>query len=363
MQIIGFSLALLLAWGNPGYDAENSYYNPHESVIGTLKQRWRAPLRDIEASCSGFSAPLVAGDRVFATDRRGVSAYDATSGDVLWRFDWDPADDNDTPTMAVADDLLILVNGDCNSASDPDGRLTALDVATGDLRWALGQDVPAYSAVVDKGAVVVSGYSDSDGDGILAYSVTDGHLLWHRTGVVSTEVSADGVLLTTATDGYGTPTGSTAAVRITTGRTVWTSRNTWLAQAASPSSDTFYVSGRVVSAGPLLAVDARTGKVRWSASSQASPLIAADGERVYRAEGARVQALDAHTGRLIWSHTLAAPSLQPTVAGGLLYTGSTVLRSATGVAAAPSRPGFVVITSGHLFQVNGPNLTAFSRTP
>src|SRR4029453_19114973 len=68
--------AVPVDWPHAGYDAEDSYYNPHESAInlrpiGHLKRRWSVQLRK-QSACAGFSAPLVAAGRVIATDQYGV---------------------------------------------------------------------------------------------------------------------------------------------------------------------------------------------------------------------------------------------------------------------------------------------------
>src|SRR3954452_14651494 len=90
-------------WDHAGYDAEDSYYNPAESVIntatiGALTRRWSVALRRDEGACGGPSAPLTAAGKVIATDQRGITAYQATTGRPAWSFDWDDPDDSTTPT-------------------------------------------------------------------------------------------------------------------------------------------------------------------------------------------------------------------------------------------------------------------------
>ncbi|WP_232344134.1 PQQ-binding-like beta-propeller repeat protein [Actinoplanes awajinensis] len=283
-------------WGHPGYDAEDSWFNPHESAItpatvGHLRTIWSAKLREVDESCSGFSSPVLGAGRLFATDREGVTAYDPAAGGMIWRFTWDYAEDNTLPRMAVAGDLLILANGDCQSQSDPNGQLTALDAATGRARWHIGRDAPVDTVVVDKNVVLISGNSPSDDDEVTAYRVRDGHLLWRKPGFVSSGVSANGVVPLVGATG-------TTAVDISTGKARWSTPEPWEVQAASPAADRFYASAR---SGALVAVDTSTGAIRWSAPSRASELVATDGRRVYVASEAGATALDAATGRLAWS--------------------------------------------------------------
>ncbi|GIF08359.1 PQQ-binding-like beta-propeller repeat protein [Actinoplanes siamensis] len=350
----------LLAWPHPGFDAEDSHFNPRESVItastvGRLTPSWSVPLRGIEQSCSGFSAPVLGAGRIFATDRAGVSAYDPGSGAVRWRFTWDDADDNSTPRMAVEGGSLVLANGDCNSMSDPDGRLTVLD-PSGRLRWKLELDNPVDSVLVDKGVVLVSGTSPSDEDRVAAYRVRDGRLLWSKPHHAAAGVSADGLVPLTRTNGYGQPAGETTAVSITTGLARWSRPVALQALAASPAGDRIYATDPV---GALVAVRADSGATLWTAPGKVTPLVATDGPRVYLAAGRMVSARDAASGRRLWSRTLAEKAAQPVVAGGLLYTGGPVLIAATGAPAGPAFPGFTIPTGGHLYQVDGPRLTAY----
>ncbi|MEV6306038.1 PQQ-binding-like beta-propeller repeat protein [Actinoplanes sp. NPDC051861] len=348
-------------WDHPGYDAEDSYYNPAESVINAgsiakLGKKWSVNLRKSDASCSGPSAPVLAGGRLFATDHLGISSYAAADGKLGWRFDWADIMDNEVPRLAVSDGLLIAANGDCNSQSDPDGQLTAIDVVTGKQRWQLPLDMPIYSAVVDKGVVVVTGWSQSDEEAVVAYRARDGRQLWRKVNHSTTGVSANGVLLIHKTDGYGEPAGDTAAVDIGTGATRWTRKGGWTAQAASPRADRFYVTSQDRS---LVAIDAATGKAVWTAAGKESALVAADGTRVYRTEGRGVEALDARTGKRAWITQLGVEATQPVRAGGLLYAGGAVLNASDGTVAGPVFGGRVVVTGGLLYQVLGNLLVTY----
>ena len=370
MRLLTLTLGLIIAavpaapvraagpsgWDHPGYDAEDSYYNPGESVInastvGGLTRRWSVALRASDGACTGPSAPVVAGGRLFATDDLGISAYQAVSGALLWRFNWDDQDDSSTPRLAVAGDNLIAANGDCHSNSDPDGMITALNVATGAVRWHVRTDIPIFTVAVDKGVAAVSGESPSDEQATIAFRTTDGRQLWTKTDYSSSGVSANGTLLLTSSS-------ATVAVAITTGATRWTKPQIWNAQSATPTSDRF-----LVNAGTALAsIAASTGALLWTAPGKAGALIATDGRHVYRASGKEIEALDARTGRRSWSRELTADVQQPVRAGGLLYTGGPVLNAATGVPAVPGTAfaGQQIVTGGHLYAVSGRTLSCFA---
>ena len=155
------------SWGHPGYDAEDSYYNPSESVvnagtIGHLTRRWSVHLRTRDETCTHFSAPLVAAGRVIATDEPGISAYNAVTGAPAWNYTWTDPGDTVTPQLAADGGTLIAATSGCQSQSDPNGQVVALDLATGHTRWRADLEAPVVTLAVDKGIAVVSGVSPSD---------------------------------------------------------------------------------------------------------------------------------------------------------------------------------------------------------
>ncbi|WP_430791886.1 PQQ-binding-like beta-propeller repeat protein [Actinoplanes sp. G11-F43] len=351
-------------WDHPGYDAEDSHFNPLETgitglTIGRITQKWHVPLRTSTRSCSTFGGPVLAAGRVHVSDQLGVSAYDAATGKTLWRYDWDDPADNETPTLALSDGLLIVAGGDCNSQSDPDGRLLALDARTGLPRWKLRLDNPVHSIVVDKHVIVVSGGSPSDEDLVAAFAVTDGRALWTRKNALTSEVAANGTIVVRLPDG-------TVALSVTDGTELWKRSGSWTAQAASPRSEYFYATDK---SGKLSAIRVVDGHSVWtaaapsassptfssaslSASLSAGSRIAADWQRIYRVDGKTVEALNTGDGRRAWSITQTEPGTQPVRAGGLLYAGGPVLSPDDGTPLGQSWPGTVTVAGGRIHQVD-----------
>jgi outer membrane protein assembly factor BamB len=343
-------------WDHAGFDAEDSYYNPGESAInattiGHLTRRWSVPLRRRAETCPRASAPLVAAGRVVATDELGISAYQVATGALAWRYNWPDPGDAGTPTLAVAGGVLIAANSDCNSASDPDGTLTAIDLATGKLRWRQETGIPIATSVVDKNTVVVSGESSSDELAAIAYQTADGRQAWRKAGFQASSVSASGRILLTTDK-------STTAVTITTGVALWKKPRHWRAESATPAADRFLVTDGTA----LTAVNAATGGVAWTAPGKASDLLATDGRRVYRAAGDTIEAVAATNGRPLWSRRLPAQPTQPVRAGGLLFTGGAALLPTSGAMAAPGTPfiGKQIVTGGRLYTVNGTTLSSYA---
>jgi outer membrane protein assembly factor BamB len=349
-------LALIPAWDHPGYDAEDSYYNPHETVVNAdsinhLNRIWTAGLRQQDPTCSVPAPPLVADGRVLVSDAMGISAYQASDGHARWHFTWEAPDDSLTPYLAVTGNVLIAATGDCHSNSDPNGLVTALNATTGQQIWHEPTDTPVATLAVDKGVAVISGDSPSDELTTLAFRATDGKALWKKPLFASSGVSANGRLL-------GSTDTSTSAVDIATGAVRWTRPGEWIAQAATPAGDHF-----VATSGTTLAfLNATDGALTWSVPQKASTLVATDGRRIYRAAGRTVEALDTRNGHPVWSRTLPTKATQPVRAGGLLYTGGPILNPATGTITSPATayPGAQLPAGGHLYTVTTTTLSAFA---
>jgi outer membrane protein assembly factor BamB len=351
--LLSLAMAAPPLWDHPGYDAEDSHFNPGETVItsGRIRQvttKWQVSLRASDESCSGFGGPVVSGGRVYVSDQLGISAYTAATGEVSWRYDWAYPSDSETPRLAVSDGLLIVTGGDCNSQSDPDGEIIALDAGTGLPRWKLRVDIPIHAVTVDKSIVVVAGGSPSDEDATIAYHARDGRQAWRKDKYLAAGVSADGTILARTTDGFSVATGTSAAITITTGAVRWTRKADWTAQAASPDSDRFLVTDK---AGLLSSVRVTDGHPEWTASAFPSEQIAVDRDRVYRVSGHDVEALGAADGKRIWTARQNTDGTQPTIAADLIYTGGPTLNTADGTTTGPDLPGQVIITDGRIHQL------------
>ena len=357
-------------WAQSGYNAADTYYNPSESVINAgsinaVRRRWTVALPEAGERCARAAEAVIAGGRAFVPQETGISAFQAGTGRLSWRFSWPSPEDESTPHLAVAGDLLIVANHGCQSQSDPDGTIRALSVGSGKLVWSVRMDAPVDSLVVDRGIVVVSGESESDSPAVVGLRVADGTQRWKVAGHTSAGVSAAGRLLVSRAGAVGT-----SALTVTTGKPVWTRKVTFTGLAATPAGDRFYVSNP---RNALLCVNSATGAVLWTAARMASPLIAADGRRVYRAQAKRVEALDARTGRARWTASFAGTAGQPVRAGGLLYTtvaggqplgilnADTGSRASAGTRIGSIVGGSVVVTGGWIFGLKGNTISGYAR--
>jgi outer membrane protein assembly factor BamB len=107
------------------------------------------------------------GERVFTVDDTGlVQAFDAASGAAEWTYSVGGLDSAASPTAYRG---IVYVAGN--------GAVTALDEATGQVRWRapiVSADFLHPPAVTDDGVFVVAGCSD-----IYAFDRSTGSLLWH----------------------------------------------------------------------------------------------------------------------------------------------------------------------------------------
>ena len=353
--MLSLAMVVPVGWDHAGYDAEDSYYNPHETVLNAeavgdgLHARWSVALRKLD-TCGTYAPPVVAAGRVVVPDRMGISAYNASTGRAAWHYNWQDPYDASTPTLAISGKVLIAAGSDCNSQSDPNGHIIGLDLATGRVLWQVSSDTPVYSVAVDKGMVAISGESPSDGLVTAVYVAATGKVAWDLPDYDSSGVSANGRLLLSKGQ-------TTSAVSIITGAILWTRPEAWTAEAATPASDLFLVTNGTA----MSAVDAATGRLVWTATGKAARVLATDGRRVYRTAPHQIEALDATTGRRLWTRRLTAETpTQPVRAGGLLYTGGPILNPATGAIVSPTTPLTTpVITSGVAYVIQAGKLVAY----
>ena len=81
-------------WPEPGGYADNVMH--HLSAAGKLNREWGSSIGSGSSSDTRLTAsPVVSGGKVYVLDAQvNVSAYDAKSGDRLWRVDLTPNDED-----------------------------------------------------------------------------------------------------------------------------------------------------------------------------------------------------------------------------------------------------------------------------
>lgn len=137
-----------------------------------------------EASAYGsgpYATPTWHGGIVYAFGINEVlSAYDAASGKLLWRKDWSQEFKVPHPHYG-ASAAPLLTDGLCivSVGGEGKGALVALDAKTGEPRWRLDSEGPAYGAAMaaDFGGVrqVVTQMQQS----LIGVEIATGRQLWH----------------------------------------------------------------------------------------------------------------------------------------------------------------------------------------
>ena len=282
----------------------------------------------VVSSCEDCTAGLF-GDVHTTGD---VSALDAGTGELLWRYERGAWDGRSWPV--VSDGRVYL--------QSTGGRLTTLDGMTGTVLWQYKASAGLFSSIdepiVSGGVVYFRGNS-----GLYALNAITGRLLWRyevEDGGSSSEIVVfRGVVYAGFSDGY------TYAVDAGTGDLLWRSETGVLPR---PLTDSLRGSSPVVSGGVVYtgsvgygtrfngrvsALAASTGEVLWQyevyGSVEFSPIVSRG--VVYAASwdstplrGGHVYALDAVTGALLWQHDTYAGQRwsAPVVSGDIVYVGT-----------------------------------------
>jgi outer membrane protein assembly factor BamB len=264
--------------------------------LASGKLRWKYAT----GSQIGESSPAVAGGVVFIGDLDGVvHAVGAQDGKRLWAF---KTGQEIRASPVVAGQTLL--------AGSTDGHLYALEAATGRVRWKFPTDGPvqATPAVAD-GTVYIAGCDDS----LRAVNLADGKELFRiPAGNTGASPAIDG-----ARAYLGTFNNEVLAFDLQAKSLLWRYENP---DRQFPFySSAAIANGRVVVGGRdrlVHAIDAATGKPVWTFTARArvdsSPALAG-----------RLYVLDAATGQKHWEFdTGAGISASPAVADGKVVIGS-----------------------------------------
>ncbi|MEO1639937.1 MAG: PQQ-binding-like beta-propeller repeat protein [Pseudomonadota bacterium] len=125
------------------------------------------------------AAPVVAGGVIYTLDARALVTATTIDGAPLWSRDV-------TPTSADAGDASgggLAVSGGQVFVTTGFGEVTALDAATGDLRWRQDLDAPAKAAPTVRGDLVYLVSRDSTA---WALNANNGRISWQQRGTPST---------------------------------------------------------------------------------------------------------------------------------------------------------------------------------
>ncbi len=216
------------------------------------------------------STPTYADGRLFAHGMTGaVTAFDASDGRQLWQVPGTGVTPLYHTAMSplVVDDLVIIHMG-----GHDDGALTALDAATGNVRWAWDGDGPAYGSpmLFELGGVrQVVVFTQSQFVGV---ALETGALLWSRPFTTPSDTTSqtpilyDGMVIQAGRDNGVT------AFRVTQDGGSWATEEVWRANEVSLHMANAVVDGDVLiglshlNSGQYFGLDLDTGEVLWTST-------------------------------------------------------------------------------------------------
>ena len=350
------ALALLLSWTQSAGAADWPRFRGDATMTGVaaealppaLKLLWSAEIGE-----SVESSAAIVGDRIYVGTQPGLLvALAAGTGAVLWKYE--------ASKLAGVGESSPAVSGDLVFIGDLDGVVHAVDAATGRGRWTFktGSEIKSSPAIAGE-RVLIGSYDGHvyalNRDGTLAWKArTEGPV--HSTPAVREGVAyvagcdemLRGFRITDGREVFATPSGAytaaspamhggraiygtfgneVLAVDLASRKIVW--RYTHPDRKFPFYSSAAVADGRVFLGGRdklLHALDAVTGKAVWTLTTRAridsSPAVS--GGRVYvGSSDGRMYAADARSGEKVWEFEIGAPvTASPAIAGGRLVIGA-----------------------------------------
>ena len=213
------------------------------------------------------STPAFADGRLYTLGISGiVSAFDAASGKLLWQKPAPPVEPMyHTGMSPVVDGGLVIVHVGGHS----NGALTAFDARTGDVKWSWNGDGPAYGSPVVAELGGTRQVVTVTQDNLVGVSAAGGELLWKRPySVRATRNAATPILhgQTVIISGLGMPV---TGFRVLKRGDQWVSENVWENNDVTMDMSTGVLAGSTLfgfsarNSGQFFALDANTGQTLW----------------------------------------------------------------------------------------------------
>lgn len=336
--LAGASTARSSDWPQTNANAASSNSNPHEKTLtaaviesaglGAFVPAYSLatlpPYGNCAAGRIGSAKPVVAGSSLYFFDGRYLGAHDLDTGARVWRYDLGGST-GEWVVNAVAvtgGKVLLAAFGGCLSGGDPNGTVFALNAATGALAWERTAGGSATDLSISGKTVVTATAADIDEQGLRAYNLTDGSLLWARDDCFATSTF---VVATTVV------TYSCGSLDLATGASTWSKPGWTFIRGDGPgaSDPAIYATdnhGNLVALRP-------DGSVKWNAGTAYGSVYAASPTRIFaRCDQTSLCALNRTTGAREWkepSHGVAPDDMVSAGDFGVTIDGA-FLRSRNG---------------------------------
>jgi alcohol dehydrogenase (cytochrome c) len=271
------------SWPTNGGNLYNQRFSPLTAInranVAKLKGVWRARLRGSGAApqYSGFAQPIAYGDVAYvSTGADDVFALSLETGEILWQYaaNLDPSITSvccgwNNKGVAISDDKVFI--------GQLDGKLVALDRATGKVAWSIQAErwqdafsitaAPLYVESLSRRSAeregrIIIGFAGGDRgtrSRVKAYDAKDGRLIWtfytipgpgepgHETWPKDNEAWKYG----------GAAIWQTPAVDPELGLLYFSTGN------AAPDYNGAFRAGDNLYAASMLAIELETGRYRW----------------------------------------------------------------------------------------------------
>lgn len=293
------------SWTHPGGNAAHTIEHP--ALDRALEPVWSASIGEGNSRGHRITAdPVVADGRIFTKDSRALVSAFSLNGERLWTRDLTPdsdgSDDASGGGLAVSNGVLYVTSGF--------GTLTAMDAATGAVRWSQTLNSIATGAPAVDGNRVFVATRNAIGWGIDA---SNGRILWEVLGrrgpaglVGGAGPSVAGPLVV-----FPFASGQLVAAGTNTGATTWVASVAGQNAARAFSAITDLSGAPVIDttrlyagshAGRVSAISLASGQAEWTARVGALNPIWLGGNSVFFVTPANVLTrLDAATGQQYWS--------------------------------------------------------------
>jgi outer membrane protein assembly factor BamB len=337
----GYSTPIVI--GDVVYTFSRAEKGEEEAVMafeaGTGKPLWQAtypaPYVVVKAAAGhGLgpkSTPVYADGRLFTFGISGIlTALDAKTGKILWQKpapDVGPMFTTSQSPLIDRGRLIVHLGGNAG------GALSALDPATGDVKWEWKGDGPGYGSpiVADLGGTrqVITFTLDN----LVGVSADTGELLWQRPFKAPSQVNASTPIVYGDTVIVAGNQSGIAALRVSRRDGKWVAEEAWrnddvyyhLSNAVIVGDALFGLSPQ--QSGSLFYVNAKSGATLWRGGPRtaANAAIARAGTILFilKADGELVVADGAQTGALtpIKTYKVAETPTwgQPAIAGQRIF--------------------------------------------
>ncbi|WP_350431417.1 outer membrane protein assembly factor BamB [Shewanella sp. H8] len=312
---VGLSVALMSACSSS--DVEEEPVSELVDIQATVfpEISWDTSVGDGVGDYYSQLRPAVRYGKLFVADRSGVVvAFDETTGDELWKQDFNDAFKEQLKTKTKGIRLAAGVTAARNKVfvGGETGLLVALDEATGDVVWsaqANGELLSAPTVAEDVVAVNTSkgafeAFNIDNGEKLWTYEMQLPNLTLRGTGSAAYE--AGGFFV-------GTADGKVAVVVKANGQAAWeqavftpAGANEFTRMADIDMTPLILGENLYVASynGNLVSMELRSGRVVWSRKYSSFNELAAAGIGLYLVDDhSRIYSVDRRNGLELWSNT------------------------------------------------------------